>query len=131
MKGGLTKRKAEVKVLAQSDRSALLTKPVDYTVQFGFLADEDDSPSIAVLGAGFGYAGSAPLFSELRFNIGCHSRIALGGEASIWLFLALILALVARWSANRRVQVASTPALGQQCSWSSPEAGGWIVTLEA
>jgi ATPase subunit of ABC transporter with duplicated ATPase domains len=60
--------------------SLMEAPPREYKVKFVLQAEEDSMPSISVLDAGFAYPGQSSLmFSQLRFNIGAHSRIAIVG----------------------------------------------------
>lgn len=79
---GLSKKAAEKKTLALLKCTAFIEKPKEYKVNFQFKNPEDDSPTIAVLGAGFAHAGppSGPqLFDSLHFSVGTHSRVAVVG----------------------------------------------------
>jgi ATPase subunit of ABC transporter with duplicated ATPase domains len=88
--GGNNKSKGAVEreLLAKLKVPALLAPPKEYTVKFEFdsLAEEDDAPSVAVMGAAFAYPATADqkkplqLFSNLRFNITAASRVALVGK---------------------------------------------------
>jgi ATP-binding cassette subfamily F protein 1 len=76
---GLSKKVAEVKALETIKRSALVEKPREYNVDFTFKNPLDDGPTIAVLDVGFSHPKGPPLFANLRFSVGTHSRIAVVG----------------------------------------------------
>eukprot|EP01063_Lacrimia_lanifica_P027902 TRINITY_DN3982_c0_g1_i1.p1 TRINITY_DN3982_c0_g1~~TRINITY_DN3982_c0_g1_i1.p1 ORF type:complete len:729 (+),score=284.23 TRINITY_DN3982_c0_g1_i1:57-2243(+) len=76
---GLSKKEAEKKVLQVIKKPALMEKPKEYKVTFSFKNPEDDAPTIAVMGAGFGYPNTAPLFRKMSFSVGTHSRVAVVG----------------------------------------------------
>jgi ATP-binding cassette subfamily F protein 1 len=58
---------------------AFVDKPKEYKVNFSFQNPEDDEPTIAVLGVGFGHPDSPALFDSLHFSVGTHSRLAVVG----------------------------------------------------
>jgi hypothetical protein len=58
---GLSRKAAEKLALSKTKLPALLDKPRGYTVNFAFDNPQNKDPTIAVLDAGFGFAGAAPV----------------------------------------------------------------------
>jgi ATP-binding cassette subfamily F protein 1 len=78
---GMTVEKSAKKTIDKLGITALMIDPPkEYRVKFEFKFAEDDMPTISVLDAGFRYGPDYPwLFTDLRFNIGTTSKIAIVG----------------------------------------------------
>lgn len=78
---GLTAEKAEKKALQKLGLTQLIERPAEYRVNFNMRPPGDDGPAVDVLDVSFSYPGTkcAPLFTDIRFSMGAHSRIAIVG----------------------------------------------------
>ena len=80
---GLTVEKAEKKMLQKLGAAMVIEKPREYRVSFTMNSPEEDGPAIDLLDVHFAYPKCAPIFSNLRFRVNTHSRVAIVGPNGV------------------------------------------------